>query len=286
MLALRKLPRFSLLASISAAAAVLPLGSSVWAQTKLDAHYTVSVAGIPIGKGNWAVDIADTHYTATVTGRTVGLLHTFVGGEGAGNARGTLQAGVPLSSVYAASIQTYRKTDAVRLTIANGNVKEFKIDPAQDDPGERIPVTEAHQRGVLDPMTASLVRIPGNGEMLTPEACDRTLSIFDGRLRYDLKLAYKRTDKVKAEQGYSGPAVVCALRFVPIAGHIPSRATIKYIVKLNDIEVWLAPVAGTRVLAPIRAQGPSPIGQVVMQATQFVTVVSPTRASADGAKIQ
>ena len=93
-------------------------------------------------------------------------------------------------------------------------------------------------------------------------------------------------DKVKADKGYAGPVVVCAVYFSPVAGYIPSRTAIKYIAKLRDIEVWLAPIAGTRVLVPFRAQGPTPIGQVVLEATQFVSVASPTRASANGTKTQ
>ena len=93
-------------------------------------------------------------------------------------------------------------------------------------------------------------------------------------------------DKVKADKGYAGPVVVCAVYFSPIAGYIPSRAAIKYIAKLRDMEVWLAPIAGTRVLVPFRAQGPTPIGQAVLEATQFVSVAIPTRASANGLKTQ
>ena len=66
-------------------------------------------------------------------------------------------------------------------------------------------------------MTASLLRVPGNGSLLAPEACQRTLPVFDGRLRYDLALAYKRMDKVKAEKGYAGPVLVCSVDFSPIA---------------------------------------------------------------------
>ena len=45
------------------------------------------------------------------------------------------------------------------------------------------------------------------------------------------------------------------------------------------MEVWFAPITGTHVLVPIHAQGPTPIGPVVLQATQFVSTVTPTRAS-------
>ena len=97
-------------------------------------------------------------------------------------------------------------------------MKDFKVDPPPDDDPERVPITEASQRGVLDPMTASLVRMPGSGDLLAPEACQRTLEIFDGRLRYDMQFAFKRMDKVKAGKGYAGPVVVCASIFLAGGG--------------------------------------------------------------------
>jgi hypothetical protein len=112
------------------------------------------------------------------------------------------------------------------------------------------------------------------------------VSVFDGRMRYDLQLVFKRMEHVKADKGYDGPALVCAVYFTPIAGFIPSRAAIRYVSKLRDIEVWLAPIAGTRVLVPFRVQGPTPIGRVVMEATEFVSSPITTRASATGQKTQ
>jgi len=72
----------------------------------------------------------------------------------------------------------------------------LKLDPPAETEPERVPVTEASKSGVLDPMTATLVRMPAAGEVLSPEACQRRLPVFDGRLRYDLNLAFKRMDSV------------------------------------------------------------------------------------------
>jgi Protein of unknown function (DUF3108) len=256
------------------------------AQGKLEAHYTVTLAGIPIGKGDWIIDISDTHYKATANGATTGLVRVFTGGQGTSVADGTLLAGKPMSAVYTSTITSRKKTDAVRIKVNNGDVKEFKVDPPQDNESERVPLTAAHRHNVLDPMTASLFRASGNGKPLSKDACQRTVAVFDGRMRYDLQLAFKRMDAVKADQGYSGEVVVCAIYFMPVAGYIPSRSTIKYIAKQRDMEVWLAPIAGTRVLVPIRAQSPTPIGEAVLKATQFVTSASSTRASANRAKTQ
>jgi hypothetical protein len=110
--------------------------------------------------------------------------------------------------------------------------------------------------------------------------------VFDGRYRYDLQFVFKRLDHVKAEKGYAGPVVVCAVYFMPIAGFIPSRSAIRYITKLRDIEAWLAPIAGTRVLVPFRVQGPTPIGRMVLQATEFVSTPVAARAAVNGTKTQ
>ena len=270
---------------LSAALAVaLPATSR--AQGKLEAHYSASIASVPIGKGNWVIDITDTTYLAAASGVTTGLIRIFTGGEGTSAAHGTLAGGVPVSSIFASTIITGHKADEVRLTVANGVVKEASVNPPLETGPERVPITDEHRKGIVDPMTASLLRTPGTGNPLSPQACERTLPIFDGRYRYDLQFAFKRMDHVKAEKGYAGPVVVCAVYFSPIAGFIPSRSAIRYISKQRDIEIWLAPIAGTRVLVPFRMQGPTPIGRFVLEASQFVTVALPTRASANGSKVQ
>ena len=256
------------------------------AQGKLEARYVATLAGIPIGRGNWVISVGESRYTAAASGVTTGLMRVFTGGEGTSAAQGIISGGKLVASVYAATIKSRRETEEVRLSLNNGNVKEFKVHPTPDKDSERIPVTEAHRRGILDPMTASLVRVPGNGDTLVPEACQRTLAVFDGRLRYNLRLAYKRMDKVKAVKGYAGPVVVCSVYFSPVAGYIPSRRTIKYLTKMRDMEVWLAPIAGTRVLVPFRAQGPTPIGEARLEAEQFVSEPGPTRASTGSTRVQ
>jgi len=283
VLALRRhFPLSLMLAAVLAVAA----SGAVRAQGKLDARYSVTLAGISIGKGSWVIDITDSQYMAAASGATTGLLRVFTGGRGTSAAHGTLQAGQPLSWVYASTIITSKKKDEVHLTLDNGDVKESRIDPPLETEKDRVPITEENRHGILDPMTASLLRTPGNGDPLSPEACQRSLSVFDGRLRYDLQFVFKRMDHVKAAKGYAGPVVVCAVYFSPVAGFIPSRAAIRYIAKLRDIEVWLAPIRGTRVLVPFRAQGPTPIGKIVLEATQFVSGPITTRASVNGVKTE
>ncbi len=281
MLAFRQISRsmgISLVAT-GVFAAMLPVAAS--AQGKLEAHYMVTLAGIPIGKGSWSIEIADTHYSASATGTTTGLMRVLTEGEGSTTAQGTLGAGKVLAATYASTIKSRKQRDEVHVTLDKGDVKDTRTDPPPDHERERVPVSEADLHNVFDPMTASLLATPGNGNPLSAEACQRTIAIFDGRLRYDLQLGFKRMDKVKAEKGYGGPVVVCSLYFTPVSGYVPSRATIRYLSKQRDMELWLAPIAGTRVLVPFRAQGPTPIGEAVMEATEFVTAATPAHAFAN-----
>ena len=250
------------------------------AQGKLDARYTVTLGGLPIGQGAWVIEIGDDHFTASASGATAGLMRVFASGQGQSAARGGVSSGQLIPSSYASRIVTDEKSDEVRMTISSGTVKEFVANPPTVASPDRVPVTEAHRRGVSDPMTASLVRVPGSGDTLVPQACQRTLAIFDGRMRYDLQLSFKRLDRVSTERGYQGVTVVCAVRFSPIAGYIPDRAAIKYLIQLRDIELSLAPIAGTRVMVPYRVSVPTPLGVGIMQATQFVSLPHPGKATA------
>lgn len=285
MVAFRRIHRTALIAAATFALAAVA-STAVRAQGRLEARYVATLAGIPIGKGNWVVEIGDTHYHAAASGVTTGLIRVFTGGEGSSAAQGVVSGGKLVPATYSVTIRTSHRTDKARLVIADGNVKELKVDPPVDSDPERVPITEATEQGIIDPMSGSLLQVSGTGDMLTPETCQRTVSVFDGRLRYDLALAYKRIEQVKADKGYSGPVLVCAVYFTPVAGFIPSRTAVKYIAKLREIEVWLAPIAGTRVLAPFRFQGPTPIGQFRLEAREFVSLAAPVRASVNGTKTQ
>jgi hypothetical protein len=170
----------------------------------------------------------------------------------------------------------------VRIGLVSGAVKEVSLDPEPPPNPDRVPLTEANRRGVSDPMTSSLVRVPGNGDPVSADACRGPVAVFDGQMRYDIRLDFHRIENVKAEKGYQGPAVVCGLYFSPVAGHVPGRAAIKYLVAQRKIEVWLAPIAGTRTLAPFRVSVPTPLGMGTLEATQFETKSLPrlTPASA------
>jgi hypothetical protein len=251
-------------------------GGIAAAQSRLDAEYVASISGIPVGHGNWVVEISDKAYTAAASGATAGILKFFTAAHGTGAAQGTMKKdGRLVPTSYSATIVDSHHIDEVRLSLNGGNVIDYMVDPPLMPLPDRIPVTAADRRGVVDPMTSALTHVGGTGNPVSPAACQRTVSVFDGRVRYDLHSEFKRMAFVKADKGYQGPAVVCALYFSPISGFVPDRTGIRYLVALRDAEVWLAPIAGTRVLVPFRFSMPTPLGPGVLQAEQFVSVPEP-----------
>jgi hypothetical protein len=245
------------------------------AQGRVEAEYSASVAGIPIGRGSWIIDVAQDQYTAAGSAATIGILKFIAGVKGVSATHGVISNGHPMPMTYASTIDYGRIVDDVRIALAGGNVKSYSVAPPLLPLPDRVPVRDEDRRGVVDPMTSTLTPAAGNGDVISPQACDREVSVFDGRLRYDLTSAFKRIEMVKAEQGYQGPALVCAVYFRPVAGYVPNRAIIKYLVAERDAEVWLVPIAGTRLLVPFRFSLPTPIGNGLVQATRFISVAVP-----------
>jgi Protein of unknown function (DUF3108) len=270
----------TLVAAIVTTALVADARHDAAAQGRFEAEYGATLAGIPIGHGTWVIEISDDQFTATATGGTFGIVRLLTQGRGVSTAQGPLNGGQPVPQSYASTITNDRRVDDVRMAFAGGSVKELSVEPPLIPSPERIPVTDADRRNVLDPMTATLVHVGGSGDPVSPQACGRRAAVFDGRMRFDLRSEFKRIETVRAEKGYQGPVAVCAVYFTPISGYNPQRYAIRYLAALRDAEVWFAPIFGTRVLVPYRFSLPTPVGTGVLQATAFVSVPRPPRAAA------
>ena len=250
----------------------------VRAQAAFEAAYTIAVARIPIGNAAMTGSIGTDEYVISMSGRTSGLARVLAGGEGSMTATGAVNAGKFLPLRYTSKSTADDDTFAVTMTFKDGNVNE--LEASEPPPGEdRVVLTTEHRRQVLDPLSALLM--PAGDGGVSEATCRRVLPVFDGRRRYDLSLSFKRIEQVKASRGYAGPAAVCSVAFQPIAGHRRSSPLLTFLTDGRDVDMALAPVAGTRILAPFRITATYMLGNVVMQATRFEATATPapTRAS-------
>jgi hypothetical protein len=257
-------------AAIVAVAALfsLPCGLA-HAQSTLTANYKLSLAGIGIGQATWSVDIDKGQYTATSSGQFIGIWRVLLGPDISAVTHGTANQGHLMPTSYVANFSSDDDIDDVQMTFRDGIVSGVEAKPPIPASPDRVPITAADLRGAIDPLTAGLISVPGAGNVLAPTACQHTLPIFDGTHRFDMNLSFKRMDEIKAETGYQGPVVVCGMSYRPIAGYDTGAFRVNYLKKIRGMEIWFAPIAGTRLLATSRILIPTMLGIAALASTRF-----------------
>ncbi len=232
------------------------------------AVYNVSLIGLPIGTADVSGQISSTAYRIEATAKIVGLATILSNAKGAATGAGAIASGKVLPAAFATTAANSKMTRTVRMALNDGVVTGVDISPPIEDRPGRVPLRDQDKRGVVDPVGSILVPVAGSQPLISPAACNRSIPIFDGYTRFDLRLSYVGQRRVAA-QGYSGPVVVCSARYVPIAGHDPNRPAVKFMINNKQMEVWLAPIESARVLAPFRASLGTMIGTVVVEASAF-----------------
>jgi hypothetical protein len=174
------------------------LGDHAHAEGKLDASYTISFARIRVGDISASGVFGESEYAISARGRAGGIMKVLVDGEASFATHGTIKDGYPVPTTFTSKIVSDAETSGVTMVLDEGSVKELAatVPPPKSD---RVPVTQTNRQGIVDPLTAMLFSATAAGKGLHRDVCRHTLPIFDGQQRYDLKLAFKRMDKVTAE---------------------------------------------------------------------------------------
>lgn len=279
-----------LTAAIAATLVVGPLLAAAGpaaAETRVRARYDLTLAGFDIGAATMQAGIDKASYDMNMSVRMSGLAKFFTGGRGAATSRGAYEASKVAPSAYALNTRSNSKGQIVRFALAGGAIRQISVEPPPKTK-DVIPVTEADKRGVVDPLSAMMMPVAGSGDLLDKASCDRTLPVFDGRQRYDIQLHYDRMETAKSDgdvkDSYEGKVVVCKASYKAISGHKPGKEQVVFMESNKDMEVWLAPIAGTRALLPWKISVRTPIGTVVIAATSFVVGDQKT-AGAKGADL-
>src|SRR6476661_1953469 len=244
------------------------------AQAKLDAYYTATLLGLPIGHISWTVDLKESRFSSVATGLIAGFLRLFLDAQGSVAAQGRLSNGKPVPSKFELKLLAGKWSDEVGIVFSRKRAKETVLPAAASPSADYVPIKDADRTGAGDPMTALLVYVPGSGVTTVPQACERTVAIFDGHTRYNLRLAFERFGTARANEGYQGQVVVCSAKFLPVAGYDPKHFLVTYLAAQHETEIWLAPLGITRLLVPYRASISTPMGVGILEATKFVFVPS------------
>lgn len=236
--------------------------------TTLTADYGIWLAGIPLGSARMTTAVDGEAYKLQLEARLTGLAGVLTSGRGGATASGMLGPARPNAAGFSVLTRSANAQVAITVALASGNVAGVDIEPPAEPKPDRVPLLETHKRGVVDPLSALVMPVVRRGEATEPANCNGTIPVFDGWTRFDVALSFAET-KIVDQAGYRGPVLVCNARYVPIAGHRSERPATRFMAENRDITVWLAPVAGTRVLAPLRISVKTMLGTNVIEATKW-----------------
>ena len=182
---------------------------------KLDAYYSATLLGLPIGHISWAVDLKENRFSSVATGSISGFLRLFLDAQGSVAAEGRLSNGKPVASKFQLKLLAGKWSDEIGIVFAGNRAEESCSPAAASASVDYVPIKDADRIGASDPMTALLVYVGGTGATTVPQACERTVAIFDGHTRYNLRLAFERFSVAHPIEGYQGQVVVCSAQVPP-----------------------------------------------------------------------
>jgi hypothetical protein len=238
-------------------------GNALSSASRITAVYRVDLAGFNLGNFNLTTVFRGDDYEMRGEARfsiLQGLLYQWTGTTAS---VGRVTSAGPEPAMYALSYSDGgRKTEQLRMTFGAGAVTDVQIIPYKGPNPRDIPVTKSQLEGVVDPMSGAFLSAHSENPNGDLNVCNQTLPVFDGRQRFDLVLTPKRAVNVQrsATSGYTGPAVICRVKFIPIAGYQPDNPGIKLMSETDEIEVWLIPIRGTYMYVPYRIVLPTLVG--------------------------
>src|SRR4051794_488045 len=264
---MRRSKALPILLTLAACGAALPGRAET-----LKVAYGISLVGLPLGSADLSTTVEGSKYKVEVGAKLTGLAGLLVGGKGAATSSGAMPGAMPGAqpqpSNFAVTSRGGKEERPAGRGLSGGSGAVLDIDPPLEEKADRVPLKEAHKHGVVDPVSALLMPAAASGSLTDPANCNRTIPVFDGAARFDVVLTYGETKTVE-KPGYKGPVLVCNARYVPIAGHRSLRPSTKFMEDNRDMQVWLAPVQGTRLLVPLRIAVRTMIGMSVVEASQW-----------------
>lgn len=231
------------------------------------ADYYVSILGLNIARSSFESTIGARAFSVSGTVASSGIARIFDQTDGTAQVRGSFGDGGAQGNRFLLDYVSGNKKKRTEVAFSRGTVTRAENTPARKpDPKAWVPVKKADLVSVADPLSASLVKASS-----LRDVCDRTIKVFDGEMRMDLKLSYVETGSIET-RGYSGETVTCRARFVPIGGYRGGHRSIEFLKNRSKILISFAPLGTTGVYAPIRVSATTEIGTLVVKARRFEAV--------------
>lgn len=236
---------------------------------QVDARYKIAFNGIEVGKFQFRADVSGTDYTATGDARLSALFGAFKW-QGATRSSGSLAGIHAQPAGYTFDFDGAGKSGSIKMGFKSGGVANVSVLPPKPPQPDTVPVREQHLQNVLDPLSAVLAL----SRTANSNPCGRRIPIFDGKQRFDLVLTYVRQQRVAETRpsGQPGVAIVCKVRYVPIAGYRMNEET-RHMASTDGIEVALRPVPSADLFVPYQITIPTFAGSATLT-SEHVSIVT------------
>lgn len=259
-----KAPVIKALAGLCFLAALAPdraVAADPW-PSEVSAVYRISLNSFEIGTFEFNSSVHDRTYSLTGNARISAMLG-LVNWQGVTRVTGQVGASRPNPTGFSFDFKG-SKSGSVRMGFGQGKVQTLAVVPPEAPKPGVVPLETSHLKGVLDPLSAILAMSrPRDGN-----PCNQRLPVFDGKLRFDLVLSFKRNEAAQ-ETTRSAPGApptqltVCRVRVVPIAGHTADTAT-ERARAMAGIEVAFRAVPEASIHVPHRISVPTIAGPATL----------------------
>jgi hypothetical protein len=248
----------------AAALAFLAFPAMAQERQSFRVDYSVSILGLNVARSTFTSSIGENDFQLKGSLASSGIAKIFDSTKGTMDVRGALGDGVQ-ADVYLLKYTSGDKKKSTSVSFSNGAVIKAENLPARKvDPKRWVPLDKSTLTGVTDPISASMVRASS-----LQDVCNRTIRVFDGEMRADLKLSLVGVKPAEAK-GFSGDAVTCRAQFVPIGGYKMSKS-VDFMKNKSKIVMTFAQLGTTGIYAPIHVTATTEIGTLTIAAHRFET---------------
>ena len=201
----------------SLAIAGLPVGSATLALTPNGQTTSIAITGSAGGP----IDLGRMSATATVAPGTVTAKSRSGSGKEATDAS-LVSRGSAGDSRFTFEGVSGRGPARIAMTVAGSRVTALEAAVPDNPKAVRVPVTEAHKAGVVDPLSLVGMLVPPGGTMRPEAICGRKHAVFTGQARFDMA-GTPIEDGAVADAPRNLPqgwrALACRVTLTPISGH-------------------------------------------------------------------
>ncbi len=263
----RSIVQFTMAFAVLTGSSQISIANSVRHEMKL----VMTMSGIPVGKMAVELNVKDGNYSLGGSAKTYGASRLFSKAKGQSRSSGLYQEGKITPLVHTLQYKSKKKAGSLNMKFNQAGVESSVSVPAVRYKPGTVELLPAHLKSVLDPVSTILVPVKNNQVGDGRAICNRTLPIYDGKNRFNLKMRYKGTRKV-VTKGFKGMSYVCAARYIPVAGHRPFKKHIKRLVANKSIEIAFARIGHLPVYGLIQFSVKTRYGKVVGKPSYFKTL--------------